>query len=276
MMRKIEDDELREIQISILSCIDQICEKQNLCYSVGAGSLIGAIRHKGFIPWDDDIDLMMPRPDYEKLITYISTHDVGLNVISCETELKYQDTFIKICDKTTKIKDMVTNIDDIDMGVFVDIFPVDGLGNSYEDAVKNSRKGMLLHLLMTCAGMKKFSLSTTHSVVYEPVRFICYLLTRFISANKLARVSDKKNKRISFSDSKYAGTVCGSYREKTILKRDQYISVSRMSFENITVNVINDYDIYLSKLYGDYMKLPPKEKQFTHHTFIAYRKEIGD
>ncbi|MGM9643527.1 MAG: phosphorylcholine transferase LicD [Eubacteriales bacterium] len=275
-MKPIQDNEIKEIALDILMKIDQLCNQKGWNYSITAGTLIGAIRHKGFIPWDDDIDIMMPRKDYCELIEYFGDGKDGLKVVCCNNNPYYQDVFAKVCDTSTVIEDQVTNINGANMGVSIDIFPVDGLGDSVKQAKKNVKRGKFKQLLMTCAGMKKYSKSTTHSIVYEPIRFALFLITRNVSANRIARKLDKANAKYDFYSSKYAGALSGSFREKTILPREEYFDCIKVVFEGREVRALRGYDAYLRKLYGDYMILPPESQRHTHHTFTAYRVNPGE
>ena len=271
IMRQIKDNEIKEIELNILIKIDEVCRQNGWEYSLTAGTLIGAIRHKGFIPWDDDIDIMIPRNDYEKLIQYFENTSSKYKVITCNNNKYYQDVFAKVYDTTTIIEDQITDIKQTGMGVYVDVFPIDGLGDTYQEAVKNIKRGKLLQLIMTCAGMKKYAKSTTHSALYEPIRYALFCMTRCVDANKVARKLDKKNSRIDFNSSAFAGAPSGSFREKTIMKREEYSDIIDIEFENHLFKSIRVYDSYLRRFYGDYMKLPPKSAQVTHHTFCAYK-----
>lgn len=272
-MRELSDEELKETLLAILSKIDTICKKNKLCYSLGAGTLLGAVRHHGFIPWDDDVDIMMPRGDYEKLINIISNNNSDLKIITCDNNKFFQDVIAKVYDPNTLIDERVGDTSKTDLGVFVDVFPVDGLGKNKKEAYKNVKKGRLLQLLMTCAGMKKYSRSVNLSFIYEPIRFFLFCLTRFINANKIAKRLNRFNKRISFIDSDYVGTVAGSFREKTIMLKSDYLNTTNIEFEHLKFKTIVNYDNYLKSCYGDYMKLPPENKRKSHHTFIAYKRK---
>lgn len=272
-MRQIQENEIKEIELNIMIKIDEVCRKNGWKYSLTAGTLIGALRHKGFIPWDDDIDIMMPRNDYEKLIQYFETTSSKYKVITCNNNQYYQDVFAKVYDTTTIIEDQITDIKQTGMGVSIDIFPIEGLGQTYQEAEKKVKSGRLLQLIMTCAGMKKYAKSTTHSALYEPIRFALFCLTRCVDANKVAKKLDKMNSRIDFDSSLFAGIPSGSYLEKTILTKEEYLDLVDVEFENHLFKSIKGYDSYLRRSYGDYMKFPPKSAQVTHHTFTAYWKE---
>ena len=266
-------DEIKRVELKILEYVNSVCKINKLTYSLTAGTLIGAIRHKGFIPWDDDIDIMMPRPDYNKLLHLISNNDSVYKVECCEYSTVYPETFAKLYDSRTIIIDKNANNNQIKYGVWIDIFPIDGLGQSASVARKIVKEGKLSQLLLVCSTMNKFTRSSTHSFIFEPVRFFFYLVSRFCNSNKLAKRINLKNQNRAFHTSLYAGCVCGSYREKTMLLSADFYDVEEIEFESLRLSAIKKSDVFLTNCYGDYMKLPPKNKRVTHHTFNAFWKD---
>ena len=117
-------DEIKLIELEILQYIHDFCVKNDIKYFINYGTLIGAVRHKGFIPWDDDIDICMFRKDYEKFIDLFSKDDGIYKILSLETDDKYYNNFMKVINSKTKIEDE-RNYKTYDLGIFVDIFPID-------------------------------------------------------------------------------------------------------------------------------------------------------
>ena len=129
---KMED--IQRVSLDVLKKIAEVCEREGFRYTLAYGTLIGAIRHKGFIPWDDDIDIQMPRPDYEKFITYMVEHPVeNLKVFNHKFVKNYPLGISRIADMRYKIEEKIID-EHCDMGIFVDVYPIDGLANSYEAA----------------------------------------------------------------------------------------------------------------------------------------------
>lgn len=271
MDRLIDSEKLKEIETDLLKSVDEICRKENFRYSLGGGTLLGAVRHKGFIPWDDDIDIMMPRPDYDAFISYCLSNAVPFGIKSFENDKNYVDLSAKIYNTETILKD-----DNIaggsDIGVNIDVFPVDGLGNTYEEAKKIFDSTSFKRNLLVAAQWRKFFKSKTHSWYYEPFRFLFFLMSRFVNKSKLFDSIQKKYKNVDFDNVNFAAAVGGSYREKEILPKSVFANYVSLPFEGSEFKAIADYDKYLSSLYGEYMKLPPEEKRVSHHTFIAYYK----
>lgn len=267
-------EELKKIELDLLAQVDAICREQNLRYSLGGGTLLGAVRHKGFIPWDDDIDFMMPRPDYDKFIEYCKTNDVPFGVRSPETDPDYTDLSAKIFNPDTVLID--NNIVGDCGGVSIDLFPIEGLGNTYESAKKAFRSTRFKRELLVAAKWKRFFKSKTHAWYYEPARFVMFVLSRFINPRKIFARVLKRYRDIDFDASEYVGAVGGSYREKEILPRELYKEYVELPFEDKSFMAICGYDGYMKSIYGDYMRLPPEEKRVSHHTFTAYYKDSGE
>ena len=263
--------EIQNIELSLLLIFHNICKSQKLRYSLGGGSLLGAVRHAGFIPWDDDIDVMMPRPDYERFIHYCKQNPVPFALITYDTVDGYYGLFAKLSDLSTVITDKVMKLE-YSIGINIDVFPVDGLGDSEKEAVKIFRKTEIDREILNAVIWKTYFRSKTHSIIVEPVRLGLFFISRFVDPKKLLRKIDRVNLNHSFEKSKYAGCVCGSYRTKEIMTKETFEHYTDIKFENETIKAIANYDEYLQKHYGDYMQLPPEEKRVTHHTYQAFRR----
>jgi len=270
-LKKIETlDELKKIELEILKQVHEICTNEGINYSLCGGTLLGAIRHGGFIPWDDDIDIFMSRPDYNKFIEHCKNHETPFKLISAETDPKYAYLFAKAMNRDTTIRELNGNRNGADMGVYIDIFPIDGLGETYEQAKSEFEKTRFSRELLVAYNWKHFFRSKTRSVIYEPIRFAFFLLSRFTRSDKLIKKIQSKYPADSFKTSKYAGAICGSYRFKEILPIEVYSEFDTVSFEGCEFMSIKDKDAYLSSIYGNYMELPPEDKRVAHHTFEAY------
>ena len=271
-MKELSLKEIQEIELEILVQFDSICQKNDLRYSLGGGTLLGAVRHKGFIPWDDDIDVMMPRPDYEKFLEVCKSQDLGFCLTTYDTVEGYNGLFAKIWDPKTIIIDDLMKMN-FKLGVNIDIFPIDGLGDTKQEAIKIFKKTIVERELLNAVVWKRFFRSKTHSLFIEPVRLFFFLLSRLIQPKKLLIKIDEINKSHPIETSTYAGCVCGSYREREIMNKSAFENYIELEFEGKRFQCVKKYDEYLKKHYGNYMELPPLEKQKTHHTYRAFLQE---
>lgn len=263
-------EELKNIELDLLISFKKVCDANGLNYSLGGGTLLGAVRHKGFIPWDDDIDVMMPRDDYDRFIDYCKNNTTSFNLLSIYTDANYGYLFSKIYNPNTFLTEEKSNRLGCETGVSIDIFPIDGLGNTYNEALKNFRKDRIRREILVASNWKKYFFSKTHSWYYEPIRFAFYIVSRFFNPNKLAKSIDFNSRKYCNSGYNYSAVLCGAYRDREIHSSNLYFSYHSMKFENEIFNGLEQYDEYLQSHYGDYMQLPPTEKRVTHHMFDAY------
>ena len=268
-MKALTLAEIQKRELGLLQRFDTVCQKNGLRYSLGGGTLLGAIRHKGFIPWDDDVDVMMPRPDYERFLQLCGQQETGFNLVTYENTEGYNGLFAKIWDPSTKLKDdnILTSYE---IGLNIDVFPLDGLGGSEQEALRIFKKTAWDREMLNAVLWKKYFRSKTHSILVEPIRLALFVLSRFADPKKLLKKVDEENLRHPFEESAYAGCVCGSYREKEIMTRETFETYIDLEFEGHTFKGIQAYDAYLTRHYNRYMELPPKEKRETHHTYTAY------
>ena len=274
--REISLEELKNIELDLLLYFRDLCEEHGWLYSITGGTLLGAVRHGGFIPWDDDIDVHMPREDYNKLIQYFNNHDTKYKLLSIETDESYGYLFAKLINPNTVMVEEHANRGGSDIGVYIDIFPVDGVGNTYDEACSTFSKDAMSRELLVASNWKEFFRSKTHKWYIEPIRLCMFILSRFFNPNKLAKKIQSHQNKYCNQNSKYYTVLSGAYRKKEIMPRETYFEFTKLSFEGHDFNAYKDYDSLLNSLYGDYMILPPENKRHTHHMFNAYWKEIND
>lgn len=272
-MREMSIEEIKKCEYDILCEIDRLCKANDLRYTLCGGTLLGAIRHKGFIPWDDDIDIAMPRPDYEKFIQIANGENTGIKVTCFNVDKKFKDLYAKVYDSATHIDEISVNRFGFECGVYVDLYPIDGLGEDYESALSCFKKSSIYRELLNAANWKTYTRSKTHAWYHELIRLPFFLITRIINADKLVKKIESTYVENKFDCSKYVAIVSGSYREREIFSREIYTDFIEVDFEIGRFVAIKHYDEYLSSIYGNYMQLPPIDKQVTHHSFNAYYKE---
>ena len=266
-MRKLSIEEAKKIELDILDFIDSFCKEHGINYCINYGTLIGAIRHKGFIPWDDDIDLSMTRENYEKFIQLFSEKQSRYKLLSLETDDQYFNNFIKIVDPTTKIID-TRNTKTYDSGVFIDIFPMDTFNDT-----------KVVDICYKLESFKLLSFSKHKNIVYgdsklkDLIRTLFWLLLRPISPRFFAHQIEKQIQKYRVKDGKYIAFIPSKFKEKEVFAKEVFEDLIEVPFEHLLLSAPKQYDAILKQYYGDYMTLPPKEKQFYSHEFEAYKLE---
>jgi len=271
-MNKISKVEIQKAELNLLQEFHEFCQSNGLKYSLCGGTLLGAVRHKGFIPWDDDVDVLMLQEDFDKFINIASSQNTAFGLIYHGNTPTYFDFVAKIYDKNTLIEDELMDYQNMGLGLHIDVCPIKLLGSSYNDAIKIYNSLKIWRELLITKNWNHYTKSKTRKWYYEPARFLLYLIGKLFDGNKLMVKMENEYKKLDTSNSLFAGCVYGSYREKEIMNIEAFREYLLMPFENKEFFCIKNYDIYLSNLYGDYMKLPPEEKRKSHHYFTAYLK----
>ena len=272
MKEELSTREIQEVSLEILKNITDVCEKINLRYALIYGTLIGAVRHHGYIPWDDDVDIMMPRPDYNQLLDYLSEHKLpNLTVFNRNTHPEYPYMITRISDDRYILE--MDNEKSVGMGIFIDIYPYDGLGKTKDEAVKYGLKGDRLSSLCYQATRKHFAMETTVSPIRKVLKFPVFLISKIIGKNFFQNKLDKLAGMKEYDNSEFVGCVIWlSWGEKDIFKREWFDETIMMPFENYSFRVPKHYDEVLRHEYGDYMILPPEKDRIGHHFYRAYKK----
>lgn len=274
MKRELTIQETQKISLEILNTVATICEEQQFRYALIYGTLIGAVRHHGYIPWDDDVDIMMPRKDYDRFLAYmkLNIHKYpNLRVFNRQECKEYPYMITRISDDRYTI--VMENEEPFGMGVFIDIYPYDGLGDTRKEALKFGLKGDRLSSLCYQATRKHFAIETTTSLWRKLLKFPVYLFARLCGKDRfqdrLERLAGVKD----YDSSRYVGCVIWlSWGEKDIFPRKWFDETIMMPFEQYEFRVPKEYDKVLRHEYGDYMQLPPENERVGHHFFKVYEK----
>lgn len=265
-MDNINLQKQKEIQIEIVKFIHEVCQQNGLRYSVCCGSLIGAIRHGGFIPWDDDIDVYMPRDDYEILRQVINTSTTIYRFIS-GTDANYYHLYGKVIDTRTKM----LRASFPDMGIGLDVFPLDGLpGENMQEARTWFKR--LRRMRVYLYNIEDGRFPRYYGSMKQYVKSIIgWCLTVFyekkLGASGIQEEFKNRAKRFSYDSSQFVGNIGGRWGAKEIYRREWFDTLLDHDFENVTVKIPKGYDECLRQLYGDYMALPPKEEQVPDHQY---------
>lgn len=278
-MKEIQFEQLRKIQINILKNFAHFCEENNLAYFLSGGTLLGAVRHKGFIPWDDDIDIMMPRKDYEYAMKNFESS--LYQVLSIENNPRYWDLAGRIVDKRTLLQ---VEYDKNPTGVYIDVFPIDGLPSSkllqkiefkLESFFIVMNRSTVLKLQSSHRYKKNDIFSRTKNIIRTGIKFLMIETVGRTAPSMWVRLVHNLAKRYPFSyDRDVAVIVLGHYGMREVVPGSIYANKILVDFEGERFWAPKDYKVYLSQLYGkDYMQLPPVEKQVSDHNFKAYWKD---
>ena len=255
---------LQKRLLDMLQWFHELCVENGLKYYIAYGTMLGAVRHNGFIPWDDDIDVVVPRPDYDKLCQLIGDKKVEKyyleTVKSDRTDYLYG--YAKLYDTTTTMIEHTRK--DVVRGIFIDVFPLDGVGNTEKECFHNYKRIDRANMFLAtriCAIRKDRSLMKNIAVLCS--RLIPSL---FVNEKKLLVNLDKMCAKNGF-DKKFVANCMSTYRTKDIMDIEIFGTPTIYNFENIEVYGPEQYNAYLTHLYHDWKKLPPADKQHAAHDF---------
>ena len=272
-MEELSLHDIHNVELEILKHVASICDSQGLRYFLYYGTLIGAIRHHGFIPWDDDVDICMPRPDYEKLIDYFKTNREELKPLEIEhysVNKKYIFPILRISNS-----DYYTEYEgkkDYGLGVFIDIYPFDGCGNSQEEVEKTYKKTKNLISIISSGGRSKFEKSPG-GVLRNIFKWVLYNYTNIFGLYSVIKRLDTIAKRTPFENCEYVNTTVWWTSTKYVQKRSDITDYIDVDFEGESFKTIRNYDKFLSSRYGDYMQYPPEEERVGHHFYRVFKKD---
>lgn len=261
-MKKVTLSEMRQLQLRILDCIHEYCMANNIRYSLGGGSLLGAIRHKGFIPWDDDVDVMMPRSDYERFISGFCGKYEHCIVHHWRYDKAYNNLFAKVYDDRTILQER-----NIRTGVYVDVFPLDGL-----PPIERHKKYHIEYMIKTWFGWIWTTPFKNRTWKLKLFTLIFFPLGFLRNITHYQEYAEDFMMKYDFDSSECAGCVVGTYGMKEYMSGNTFRKYIDVDFEGRKLKAIAAYDDYLAKHYGDYMKWPPKEEQISRHTYKCWWK----
>lgn len=272
----MEMQDIQKVSLEILKFVASLCEREGFRYCLMYGTLIGAIRHKGYIPWDDDVDIMMPRPDYERFLQYCTTHrnELGVyEIFNFDTHKEYIYGITRVSDARYEIIKEETS-ENCGMGIFIDVYPYDGLGNDKDMALKLLSKTRRYCDMIV--DMTRVDQSIPPTLNYKGK--IVYILNRIINKFRGVRYYLQKlsslHRDYLYDESDYVGPLMWYFSKphKVLFKKQWFDEMLKVSFEDGQFNVPIGYHDILTQEYGDYMQLPPVEKRIYQHQYKAYKK----
>lgn len=271
-MREIYTEEMKSRLLLIAEYVDKICQENGLTLFMSGGTLLGAVRHKGFIPWDDDIDMYLSRPDYDKLIEIFRAQGNSgkYKLLSHELDNNYLYPFAKLIDTDTILIESGGDAG-VEMGLFVDIFPIDGLGNSIKQAkkqMKKCNKWITLNLSLLVKPWRK-----NRSFIKNFAIACLKVVAKIYGAKYIHKKMKMLVMSLPYEESEYVGEFIDEIGDKRImLKKEMFEDYELMDFENLKLKAPKNWDKFLRQFYGDYMQLPPEEKRVLTHGYKLYDK----
>lgn len=267
-MKEISLDERKKLSIEILDVIDNFCKTNVIRYYLHAGTLLGAVRHNGFIPWDDDIDISMPRPDYEKFLSLFKYDNLFIS--NYRNNKRRTQPFSKVCSQETYGVNLIGK--KLPYGIGVDVFPIDGFPKSQTECDNFFKKQdrLFTNFYCVCSGIENFGIQSKN-----PLKKVLKLLfSFFFSTSFAAKKVDLNAKKNAFESSEFAGCSVGLFRRKIEkARKSSFDSAVKLQFENKIYPCPRGYDDVLKSIYGsDYMTPPPEDKRKSTHTEFYYWK----
>lgn len=268
-MRRLSLREIQLEELNLLDYFDQFCKKNSLKYSLVYGTLIGAARHKGFIPWDDDIDVAMPRPDYEKLLTlHESFKRESIELIAYDLNYSLDATYAAVINHNIPCKNTYS-MTKRSKYLWIDVFPVDGFAEDSSKMEKIYKQSQDLQKILTLASARLFKGKT---ILHTLGKLFIVPLCRLYGINRCIKKMDKLAKTYSYEKAKYVGVIAWGEGIKEKLLKNDFEKMTTIEFENKQFSVMSCWKQYLKNMYGDYTKLPPLEQRIGHN-IIAYKKD---
>ncbi|WP_458456551.1 LicD family protein [Methanobrevibacter sp.] len=273
-LKKYDDETLNHIhniELMILKDLINFCEENDITYFMYAGSLLGTVRHNGFIPWDDDLDVCMLRDDFERFKELFSSNE-KYELLSVESQEDYPYLFAKLSLKNTRFEEEWASQLNFGIGFNIDIFVLDDLTGNKSKQSYQLKKAFLYNRLLLMSGIRLDDLPFISKALSHSAYHILNLLglnpTKINKRclNFLRKYSDVNAEKI-FDISAMA------HEYPLIYDKKDFKEVEKVKFEDVYVNVPKNYDKILTELYGDYMQLPPEEKRYNHPIdFIDFGK----
>lgn len=257
---------LQSLELMILKDFIKICEENNLTYYMYAGSLLGAVRHNGFIPWDDDLDVVMFRDDFEKFKEiFIASQNDKYELLCNETHRDYFHLLAKLMLKGTKFEESWVNQVDFHIGINMDIFVLDDLSDNNFKRNYQLKKSFFYNKLLIMSKIKLDDLPFVTKIITHTGYYILNLFR--IKPSTLNKRCLNFLKKYKNSNAECVFDISATAEEyPQIFSKDDFKDIEKIQFEDINVNIPSGYDNILKSLYGDYMQLPPKEDRYNHIT----------
>lgn len=267
-------NDLQKCELDLLKKAIEVIERHGLRYFLVGGTTLGAIRHQGFIPWDDDVDIGLPREDYDKLMELQDEFKGEYFLQNYKTDPKYPYNFAKLRNSNTTFVENTFQHLKMNHGVYIDIFPIDGVSKKKKVGFKAQFRLMTVWLRFYLIYLGRFRRVKARSFYKDlPMNFIALFFFVFNLGHFLNKSIDKSMRKVMFKDAELVANFQGASFGHEILDKSLLLEDIKVKFEDIEDAVVpKEYDAYLTFIYGSYMTPPPPEKQVGHH---HYAKKNG-
>ena len=258
LLKKVQQTEL-----SILKEVAEFCDNNNIRYCITSGTLLGAVRHGGFIPWDDVIDISMPRADYERFVSLADKFIGGYEIVCTKLNSQYPIAICKVrkCDTVMKEPSMAHL--NINHGVWIDIFPLDKVKN-----IKKIKMRAYKFNLITTVINYKLGVSKPHKL---STKAFCAVLGTISIAN-LDKIRTKIMSSDENTDAQYYTSFASNLGpDKLLFAHDIYFPLKKIKFEKEMFYAPSNSEYWLSSAYGEYMVLPPEEERVNRHKIMEIK-----
>lgn len=266
-----DNKKVQLLTIDLLNKFIEICHENNLRYYFTGGALIGVLRHKGFIPWDDDIDVGMPRKDYEKFLEIIKNSEFeGYGVCNRYTDKNWHFAMSQFIDLESEIQINLAEEPRL-AHIWVDVFPLDGLPSNKILRWIHVKNVLMHRYLVQLAHINTQVDAKRKRPFIEKIVLTTFKIIpvgKLLNTNKILDHMEKVLKKYDFYTSEYAGNMLGRYREREVVLQKYFGEPKLALFENVEVNIPEMSHELQTALYGNYMQLPPVEQQVAHNVKI--------
>lgn len=272
MVEITEVSDIQKLLYFLMKRFHEICEQHNLYYVIFGGTMLGAVRHQAMVPWDDDIDVCMPRGDYEKFLRIVNEKYTDNFIVKCYPQKGYVYNFAKFCLKDSLIveKDLLPQV--ANLMLYVDVFPVDGYPP--KETEKKHFDKLCFYKKSRCKSIYKIVPSKTWwKKPYAFFKYVKRLPYRLIGYKYFVKKEIEESKKYDFDACEYVSMQGAGWNQKGKLSKKCFLDRKLYQFGKLRVWGISDYDEHLTRLYGDYMTPPPKENQISNHSYKLYVKK---
>ena len=264
-MRELSLDEIKQIELEMFVCFDEICRVNGIKYSITYGTLIGALRHKGFIPWDDDIDIMMSRDEYERFLSV--WQDGKFKLMTLKKGCDFWPLLSRVTDPRTYLEPpKICN-----HGVWIAIIPYDKVPDNECEFVKHMKRITFLMSLLELKRADRVKVFGEGKVMSNIINRTLQILIKLFSHYRIGKHIEKVKSK--FRNTDYKRVKPWDNTSKILVDADIFDNYIDVEFEGVKAMATAKYDYVLRREYGDYMQLPPVEQRIPKHGFKAYYYE---